>query len=309
MAALLTSCPAETTDFINLFLNKDRVAPKLVEYDFLDNELCVLTFDERVEITDASCDGKKVYYSSSKARMVNLTLSEPLKAGEGITLFFSVMDSSENSSRFALKLTGINLNQAEMLITEISVKGTKENPDRIELTATEPGSSLGYVIQDGIIGYEKHAYHLPDIELRKNDIIVIYWDRCESLPSTLYRDGEKTYYLYAKSTETLIGTNGAIVLYNHTNGNGKIEDALLYNTRDAENNDGYGNLASEMSAKYLIEIGQWSGETFKSDQITSSRVAARYYPYEDNNCDSDFYITAARNSTFGYPNTNIIYEP
>ena len=80
-----------------------------------------------------------------------------------------------------------------------------------------------------------------------------------------------------------------------TNGKGEVEDAVLYNTSDAENNNGYGNEESEKSAEYLISIDEWSGESAKSDQITSSRVLARYYPYQDSDTSSDFYITAARN--------------
>ena len=58
-----------------------------------------------------------------------------------------------------------------------------------------------------------------------------------------------------------------------------------------------------------MEIGEWSGKTFLSDGVTSSRTASRYFPYEDTNTRDDFYIAASRKSTFGYPNTNIIYEP
>ena len=309
MLVLFTSCPVEAYDYVNLFLKRDRDAPKLVDYIFKENRICILTFDESVEISDASMEERVVYRSGNKIRMQSLTLSKALDEGEKGTLFLSAEDKAGNTSRFALPLTGINQNQAPLLITEISVKGTKESPDRIELTAIESGSTSGYSIMDGIIGYEKHSYALPDIMLNKNDIIVIYWDRCEALPSTLIRDMEKTYYLYAESEETLIGTNGSIVLYSHTNGKGEVEDAVLYNTSDAENNNGYGNEESEKSAEYLISIDEWSGESAKSDQITSSRVLARYYPYQDSDTSSDFYITAARNSTFGYPNTNVIYEP
>lgn len=309
IALLLTSCPAESYGYVNLFLERDRKAPRLLDYDLKENRICILTFDETVSITDARMDGCTVYRSGSMTRMAMLTLSREIQPGKAETLFFSAEDKAGNTSRFALKLVGINLTQAPLIITEVSMKGTSQAPDRIELTATGSGSTGGYAVLDGIIGYENHAFHLPDIMMNKNDIIVIYWDKCDALPPTLIRDMEKTYYLFAESDETLIGTNGGVILYSHTNGKGKVEDAFLYNTSDATNNNGYGNEASEESVRYLSSIGEWSGETFRSDYVTSSRVAARYYPYQDTDSASDFYVTAPRMSTFGYPNTNVIYEP
>lgn len=309
LSVLLSSCPAESNDIINLLLKRDRKSPTLTSYELLENRICMLSFDEIVTVTDARLDEESLIRPYRKSKSVWIEFSSPLLPGVEKKLFLTAEDDAGNTSRFALRLTGVNLRQAELLITEVSMKGTESSPDRIELTAMSSGSTLGYAIQDGIIGHERYRYILPEIELRKNDIIVIYWDRCESLPSTLIRDTEKTYYLYAESPETLIGTNGLVVLYNHTNGKGKVEDAFLYNTSDATNNNGYGNSISEESAKYLMEIGEWSGKTFLSDGVTSSRTASRYFPYEDTNTKDDFYIAASRKSTFGYPNTNIIYEP
>ncbi len=306
---MLSSCPVESYDFVNLLALRDRTPPTLSGYTLMENRMVSLKFDEIVSIREALLENEDVSRPSKEASSLTLQFRSALEAGEEKTLFLTCEDRSGNTSRYAIKLTGINLNQADLLITEVSVKGTEASPDRIELTATKSGSVLGYALLDGIIGYEKHRYFLPDLYLYRNDIIVIYWDRCQSLPETLQRDSERTYYLFAESPETLISTNGAIVLYNHTNGKGKVEDALLYNSSDAENSNGYGNKASEESAKYLMSIEEWSGKSFSSDQITSSRVAARYYPYDDSNSKDDFYTTAARNSTFGYPNTNVIYEP
>ncbi len=308
IVSILTSCPIESNDLVNAITSKDRTPPTLTDYTFTENKILIVTFDETVRITDATMEDNYVYRPSAEAKLLELRFSTELEAGIEKTLYFSAEDTAGNTSRYAIKLTGINLNQASLLITEVSMKGTESSPDRIELTAITHGSTLGYAIQDAVIGEEDFRYYLPDIYLYKNDIIVIYWDRCSSLPSTLVRDQEKTYYLFAESDTTLTSNNGAVVLYNHTNGKGKVQDAFLYNASDAKNNNGYGNSKSENSANYLISIEEWNGETFKSDLVTSSRVAARLYPYEDTNTESDFYITAARNSTFGYPNSNVIYE-
>lgn len=306
---LLPSCPIENDEFIDALFNKDRIPPVLNDYELIENRICHLKFSENVMITEAKIADMNVNAPSSYLKSLNLEFDKPIESGKEETLFITAEDKSGNTSRYALRLSGINLNQAELLITELSVKGTEQSPDRIELTCTKSGSLLGYALTDAILGYESFRYYMPDIYLYKNDIIVIYWDRCDSLENTLFRDSEKTYYLFAKAPETLISTNGSVVLYNHTNGKGKIEDAVLYNSSDAVNNNGYGNKKSEESAKYIISIEQWNGESVKSDQITSSRTLARYYPYEDSNSADDFYITKARNSTFGYPNTNVKYEP
>ena len=57
----------------------------------------------------------------------------------------------------------------------------------------------------------------------------------------------------------------------------------------------------------LIKEGEWTSEPISSLDVTSSRVIARYPGGIDSNSADDFFITAARKSTFGEPNQFIPY--
>ena len=140
LSVLLTSCPAESNDIINLLLKRDRKSPTLTSYELLENRICMLSFDEIVTVTDARLDEESIIRPYRKSKSIWIEFSSPLLPGVEKKLFLTAEDDAGNTSRFALRLTGVNLRQAELLITEVSMKGTESSPDRIELTAMSSGS-------------------------------------------------------------------------------------------------------------------------------------------------------------------------
>lgn len=306
---LLVSCPSETFDLHNLVAT-DRKTPVMVGFKLYANRIASVDFDEPVVLLEAISGDRRLRCGKNLSRLQNIDLERVLEAGIEERLSFTVENAQGNTSRFSIPVTGINLDQAHALITELGTKGTKTSPDRIELHITKDGSTAGLCVADAIIGLDDHRFHLPDLDVKKNDIIVISWDHGTPGGTRIEQDGlYRIYHLDAGSGRTLQGNNGVVILYSHINGGGKIMDALPYNSRDAVMSDGFGNEKSRLSVLRLLEDGQWEGGTVESDEVTTSRVIARYWPYQDSNTKDDFYITAARNSTFGRRNTNVIYNP
>ncbi len=280
----------------------------LLDFKLYSNRLVSIGFDEQVVLLEVLLDNSKLVHDKTYSRLQNIDLQIKLDAGVEKRLSFTVANNQGNTARFSIPVVGINMNQANALITELSTKGTAASPDRIELHITKDGNTAGLCLSDAIIGMEDHRFHLPDLKVKKNDIIVISWDREMPGGERTEKNGMyNTFFINAGSEKTLSGSNGVVILFSHINGDGLIMDALPYNSSSASLSDGYGNEKSRVSAERLISDGLWEGETVNSDEVTASRVIARYWPYQDTNTKDDFYITAARNSTFGNRNTNVIH--
>lgn len=309
MAFLLISCPAESYDIHNLF-SPSKKSPVLLDFKLYSNRLISIGFDEQVILLEVLLDNNRLVHDKTFSRLQNIDLQMKLDAGIEKRLSFTVENHQGNTARFSIPVVGVNINQAKALITELSTKGTADSPDRIELHITKDGTTAGLCLSDAVIGMEDHRFHLPELKVKKNDIIVISWDREIPGGERTEKNGMyNTFFINAGSEKTLSGSNGVVILFSHINGDGAIMDALPYNSSSASLSDGYGNEKSRVSAERLISDGLWEGDTVISDEVTTSRVIARYWPYQDTNTKDDFYITAARNSTFGERNTNVVYVP
>ena len=303
---ILTSCPDENFKLIDL-IGKDRHPPVLLGLKLEENRTITLHFDEKVSVVECTVDDADIRGITDEVEDVVMTMPERLDHNERKRLFITVEDESGNTSRHVRTITGENLNQADLIITEVSSAGSEENPDRIELSVTRKGTLGGIYVSSGDKELGGYGYYLPDEDVRSGDIIVIYWDRPRDGDMRVDRGSQKTLYYNAESPKTLTSTNGAIILYSSVTGEGKIEDAVVWRKSDAENSNGFGSENTKLTYESLVSKGEWTGDALYSDNVTSTRVFARTYPYEDTNTRDDFHITDTKGETFGERNTNKIY--
>lgn len=294
----LSSCTPSTEGIIS-HLSYDTSLPILLEYKQLDNSHYSLTFNENVEILETLYDKKNIYSGVVSSSFV-ITFPTPLKAGDEKELFITVKKDNGNTLRCVFKLYGRNENIPRMLINELSIKGTDTSPDRIELLVLEDGNTMGISIRDNI---DENGYILPSIDVKSGDLIVISWNKTTSKEHTEKLENENTaYFLNSNMGNTLISTSGGIVLSEYLDG--KIIDAVIYST----NSDDFSNEKAEKIASYIYENQEWDGVPLDSTNVTSSRVFARFPTEVDENCKEDWFITAARKSTFGEYNVYAPYE-
>ncbi|MCI7605902.1 MAG: hypothetical protein MSS69_04020, partial [Spirochaetales bacterium] len=57
-----------------------------------------------------------------------------------------------------------------------------------------------------------------------------------------------------------------------------------------------------------LSAGMWEGDAFDSSLVTSSRVISRLPGAIDTETSDDFFVTAARRSTFGEENDYAPYQ-
>ena len=302
---ILSSCPGRGGRIYDSFQGRDRIPPKVISYNLVSSKEFRLVYDESVALIDMELNGEK-FGKLIEGSIFMITFPEPLKRGESAVLSVTAEDLAGNTSRASFALTGPNDDIPLTLINEVSIKGTAASPDRIELRILEEGNTAGITVKDGSREHYDHEWILPELDVISGDIILLYWDTDISGNAVEKRDENFTYSFSAGSDTTLSGTNGAIAVY--TSPEGEILDGIIYTTGTSELCNGYGNTKTEEAAFMLIKEGEWTSEPISSLDVTSSRVIARYPGGIDSNSADDFFITAARKSTFGEPNQFIPYE-
>ncbi len=304
-ALVLSACPHGSIRTYDAFQGKDMAMPKVLSYGMVENSSMRLVYDEDVFLSEIIFNGRKLDYSLSGTVFV-IPFGRTLGKGEEASFSVMAEDEAGNTARSSYRLIGKNLEIPPVLINELSIKGTAESPDRIELLFPDGGNPAGMIVSDGIEGEENHAAVLPDMELAPGDLIVLYWDRKPESTEPVYSAGTSGYILWAESDTTLSGTNGAVLIYSELGG--EITDGIIYTTGESDLADGYGNNRTKNAALALRRSGKWSGEPVSSALVTASRVIARLPGGIDTDSAADFFITEPRKSSFGMPNGYFPYE-
>ncbi len=302
LGLLLSSCEKDMTP-IDIFKNTPKELPRLVSYTLRDNKRVELEFNETVLLSETLYKGVKERPGIMNSHFI-LELSTPLNMGESEYFHLSAKNENGSTARISLRLIGRNTNIASVLLNEISTAGTNSSPDRIELICTKEGNTAGIILSSGYINSPGYSFILPDIEVKKNDIILIYWDKETKEEKRELSDGNTAYYLNAKATKTLLSTKGIIVLESEYQG--AVMDAFVYTDDYSSDWEGLGSEKLYEDYKLLKESGAWSGSAADSSKITSSRVFSRLPGAVDTDSLDDWFITKARTSTFGEMN---IYTP
>ncbi len=302
LLSLVISCE-NAESIIDKLISVDKTIAKVLDYSLVNNSTFTIRFNETVELIDLEFDGTKLN-TKGVGQIFTFTLPKEINRGETKTLSLMVKKENGNTTLASFLLVGKNNDIPYLLINEVSIKGTATAPDRIELLVVEEGNLAGITLSDGFEELSGHTFILPELDVKRGDIIVIYWDSASTESDTERDYGKMTYYLRAKSPTTLLSTNGVIVLKSETDG--YVMDCLIYSNKNTDEYSGFGNEKLEKAAKALLEQNAWEGSAVDSSLVTSSRVLARLPDGVDTDSLSDWFTTKARKSTFGEEN---IYEP
>ena len=309
--ALLCACSLpEAPGTINAMLHMDHQVPVLEELSVLDRHDVTLTFNEEVEVLAASFDGLEAEAWPAAPGVIQVHSSDELPLSHAAQLFISVRDKAWNSSALSIPVSGRNNDIPSLVINEFSSKGTETQPDRIELEIHSDGNLEGVCLMDGTKGNERHAFVLPDIDVRRGDYVVIWWDsKCDAPEALSNKSGSMTYNLEAGSPEGLATNNGAFVVYPTASGDGPVIDALVYTDGRASTHGGLGSAAVEASWQALKDSFDWFAQPFNALYSTSTRTICRRISHDDTNRAEDFMICETRGGTFGEMNSSDEYVP
>ena len=294
---LFISCTQSEGVIEDITQSLSKTPPSLLSWSLVDNQSFSISFSETVEIKEMTIKGMTIL-KEELGSSFSLSLPFTLNPGEKEGVMISIVDMNGNKERIYLTIRGKNYNIPLLLINEVSTKGTQSNPDRIELYVLTEGDIAGVTISD-----DKFSFSFPSLKVNEGDIILIHWDRKTTKNSYERNRGKMTYIFNANSPSTLSGPEGAIVLRKEEKG--EIIDAFFYSEKGEE-----ALKEGEKNKLYLEAISKenWEGEAFDSTQTTSSRVIARLPGGVDTDSSDDFFITAARRSTFGEENEYVPYQ-
>lgn len=293
------SCNDPNTKIEDILLKKDTEDAKIISSEIRNNNTFSIVLSEVVEIVELSINGV-----ISKDRVLGKEFSFPLgrtiKMGEKVTIALTYKKNGGNTTRAYFTLYGKNTRKANMLINEVSIKGTKALPDRVELLVTKSGNIAGFELTDDL---DSTPLTLPFLEVERGDIIVIYWNSKANKEDYIRENGKHTYFISGNMSNTLISTTGALILFDEHDGT--IVDGILYS--DFSSSD-YGKEKYEKCESLLIEKNEWYGEPISSEYVTASRVLTRLKGGIDTNTSEDFFTSQARKSSFGEENEYYPHE-
>lgn len=293
------SCNDPNTKIEDILLKKDTEDAKIISSEIRNNNTFSIVLSEVVEIVELSINGV-----ISKDRVLGKEFSFPLgrtiKMGEKVTIALTYKKNGGNTTRAYFTLYGKNTRKAKLLINEVSIKGTKTLPDRVELLVTKSGNIAGFELTDDL---DYTPLTLPFLEVERGDIIVIYWNSKANKEDYIRENGKHTYFISGNMSNTLISTTGALILFDEHDGT--IVDGILYS--DFSSSD-YGKEKYEKCESLLIEKNEWYGEPISSEYVTASRVLTRLKGGIDTNTSEDFFTSQARKSSFGEENEYYPYE-
>jgi hypothetical protein len=292
---------AQATD---LFSRHDCIPPVLLSYDAADASTIRFEFDEPIARSGATVevDGIAVSDLIVSGQRLTVVLPSPMEIGTSCIVQARIEDETGNSNRFSVPVWAKNPDPASLLINEFSTKGSKTNPDRVELVTTKSGNLAGLTIANGTFSNWTDRCILPDRWVWQGTYIVVGFQEAA---------GTEPDFL-SENLAGLGSNNGCLVLSGNPGADGQILDAVVYGNHATTTHEGFGSATLQESVSFLAERMMWdtasSEGSVDSTGSTATRTFCRDSLVDTNGCD-DWYIVPTRGATFGSKNTEERYEP
>ena len=288
----------EPIELFNVLAGKDCQAPVLLSVQSESSSIVRLEFDEPVKVF-----GSSFGYSKARAegRFIYVSLPDSLPPGECSTVSGRVKDYAGNTAGFSVSVWGFNPRLPEIVINEFTTKGTAKSPSRTELCVLEDGSLNGMVLYAGIPDDYDTCVVLGDIEVKKDDLVVIWW--LEELPDGILKKLPGLWNVCSASSAKPASNNGTIVLCENPSAGAAVLDAVVY-SNFSQSHEGFGTKSALQRAMWVISAGAWAGEAVDGTASTATRSVSRRMNASDSDSCSDWYVTVTSGATFGSVNTS-----
>ena len=299
---LLMGCSqnVDVSEVFNAFSGKDDKAPVLLGACSESSATVRLDFSEPVKLY-GSYVGK--YSARSDGKSIYIVLPSELEPGIQTQISGRVRDYAGNTCAFSIQVWGMNPRLPKILINEFTTKGTDKSPDRTELRILGDGNLNGMVLYNGIPDDWDARIIFPDMEVRKNDLVVIWWT--EESPQT--EEASSVINICASCADGLSSNNGTLVLCDTPSIGATVIDAVIY-SNFSSSYQGFGTKGALQRAQWVLDCGTWSGDAIDSTSSTATRSVSRFQDGRDTDSEGDWYITVTGGSTFGTDNTSEPYS-
>lgn len=296
------------------------VSPTTIQAEFdepLSTEAVHILVDPSMPVAEVRTEG---------ARLV-VELMQPLRPGAAYAIEAAVRDEASNMTNFVAEVHGMNDRVPELVISELSPRGSGNNPDMVELFCRTGGNLAGVVLMEGSRSSGLDAMVFPSVEVAAGDYLIVHFkpegteEEQNEIEDTSASGGKKAhpdaYDFWVEGGDGLSGNNGAVTLYRSPTG--PLLDAIIYSNRTSESDERYRGFGSKRVMEMVDEITQDGGwrtageraapeDAVSSDGTTGTRSICRNSSLVDTNGASDWHIVPTRGATFGWKNNDDVYE-
>lgn len=278
-----------------------------------------LRTDPPTVISDSGIEGDMAWFE----------LAEEVAIGSRYALFAALQGRNGHSAQVMRWAYGYNPRPVDMILNEVIMRGSGNNPDCLEFLVRSGGNLGGTAWYLGTSAVHDAAYIFPAVEVAAGDYIILHV-RPEGLPeeqdelgADLALSGGKQSHpqardLWLPEAVGLPSNNGVLTLYSSPDG--ELLDALLYSNRSSASDTAYRGFGTTKMLGWvdsLAEQGGWIGEyellrpedAVSPEGSTGTRSVNRRYPPVVTRSRSDWHIVPTLGATMGSQNSNEIYEP
>lgn len=298
-----TACESQIVQSFNLVSYIDSTPPKLKYIESTSPYSVEIVFDEILndrKSVKLKFNNQNITNFSIKQNTVTYFRKDPLIPGEKNEIVIYVEDLNGNSTLVESYVYTKNNSMADVLISEISTKGTTKKCDKVELAVTKSGSLAGIVISDGFNQDYSDRCILPDVYAHEGEFIVIS-----------FKNEDPDCYI-SENKAGLNSNNGCVLVLESPSYNAKILDCIVYSNQKSENCEGFASEKTLSTAKLLANLGMWENmyplslaavdSTLETSTRTINRKSNDKFYFIDTNTSEDFYITVSGGNSFGGEN-------
>ncbi|QEN05446.1 hypothetical protein EW093_12220 [Thiospirochaeta perfilievii] len=290
------------------------------------NKLEIISNEDITFISESyiSREGLLIKSINSQGSKISIEFSSDLIPGKEYLSEFRIEDKNRNTLSFISKFYGFNPRLPNLIINEFITKGSKTNPNKVELYIKEGGNLSGVTLFNGTSSSYDSIFIFPDIEVTAGEYIVIrtvsdnYPTPCIEIDN-INIEHDKKFIQGVRDIRIdnfkLSSTNGVISIYDSPFG--KPLDVVIYSKNrndDTKNNRNFGLKKTLDRIDEVSDIDMWIGESeylFPDDVIyigdsTTTRSLNRV-GFNDQNSREDWITVESRQSSFGFVNSLLEY--
>lgn len=307
--------------------NMDITPPTLISLNVVSSNSIKVVFNENVifkESSFVSRENSVINDVISAPNSANITFMDNFIPGMEYCSEFRFEDTNGNSISFIAKYYGFNPSPPELVINEFICKGTKTNPDKVEIYIKKGGNMAGITLFNGVSENYDTMFIFPSMKVNSGEYIVI------RSTSEIYKseyiekddlnfNNDKKFIDGVRDIRTdnfsLSSANGVISIYSDPFG--EIIDAVIYSKNLNDFEKSYRNFGLKKTVERvdtIAEQNQWQGisylifpeDTINSNRSTTTRSLNRLN-FIDKNSRTDWYMVPTGKSSFGYENSKEVY--
>ena len=252
---------------------------------------------------------------------------ESQSPGRLYTLEAEAQDARGNSASFIAQFYGWNSRVPQVLINELTPRGSGNHPDLVELKVMTAGDMGGAALYLGTPGSFDARLVFPAFAVAAGSFILVHLkptgsaeevDETRDMSLSRGFDASDTAFDFWLPEEVGIsGTNGVLSLYDRPGG--RCLDAVLYSNRTSQSDEsyrGFGSAEMETRAEEIVSAGGWKAagprvtpeDAVSPEGSTGTRSLCRSSVSVDTDQAEDWHIVPTRKATFGADNCDEVYH-